>query len=73
MLSYSKSHLSNYHHRFNKYWHKLEKEQQALPLVETGRDLKQQLQELIAKKLEEESENDVTRLRVRLQAILRSM
>jgi hypothetical protein len=73
MLSYRRSHLSNCHHRFNKYWLKLEKEQQTSVLVETNRDVKQELQNLIAKKLEEESKNDVTRLRVRLQGILSSM
>jgi hypothetical protein len=39
--------------------------------VET--DLRQQLHELMAKKLEEENRNDVLKLRVRLQAILDGM
>jgi len=73
MLSYSKVRLSNSHHHFNKCWQKLEKEQQNLPLVEADGNLKQQLHELMAKKLEEESKNDVARLRARLQAILSCM
>ncbi|XP_033607662.1 uncharacterized protein LOC111865310 isoform X2 [Cryptotermes secundus] len=60
--------LSNSHHYFNKQWQKLERDQRSLPLVET--DLKQQLHELMVKKLEEENKNDVIKLRVRLQAIL---
>lgn len=73
MSSCSKDHVSNCHYHFNKYWQEMENEQRALPLAETDGDLKRQLQNLIAKKLEEESKNDVTKLRVRLQTILSSM
>jgi hypothetical protein len=72
-LSYSKTHLSDFHHHFIKNWREQETEQLVLPLAEADRDLKQQLQELVAKKLREESKNDVARLRVRLQAILKHM
>jgi hypothetical protein len=72
-LSYSKTHLSDFHHHFIKNWQEQETEQRALPPVEADRDLKQQLQELVAKKLKEESKNDVARLMIRLQASLKHM
>jgi hypothetical protein len=68
VFSYSMSRLSNCHNCFRKQWQKLEEKQQALPLVRA--DLKQQLHELMAKKLEEESKNDTATLRIRMQSLL---